>query len=194
MIVVVTCFVRDTGQYFMFLNMSLCVCVCVGTFTPLGFRVESLSTIAREEGAGSLWKGWLPTLLGYSAQVGIVAKCRRSVVLYCTKPAATMASLCRLRHAIRALKHAWIAPEWAFFCVTLWGHGAVGTSGELLSNRAVSFICACLTFGSARELDLRWQHTLRKAKGFCSQPHVGPITCFFYMGLVIDGVVIQGTP
>lgn len=31
--------------------------------------IGSLTTIVREEGLGSAWKGWLPTLLGYSAQV-----------------------------------------------------------------------------------------------------------------------------
>lgn len=38
---------------------------------PLQFAVEgSIRTIVAEEGAGMLAKGWLPTLLGYSAQVG----------------------------------------------------------------------------------------------------------------------------
>lgn len=37
---------------------------------PAKYRglVPGLKTILAEEGAMALWKGWLPTLLGYSAQ------------------------------------------------------------------------------------------------------------------------------
>lgn len=51
--------------------------------------IESLTTIAKEEGLGSVWKGWLPTLLGYSAQVGGFSLCVDCTVIplpYCRAP------------------------------------------------------------------------------------------------------------